>query len=182
MLPSLPFYTRYRVTTYHSTHSTVLPLTTQHTAPYYHLPLNTQHRVTTYHSTHSTVLPLTTQHTAPCYHLPFNTQHRVTTYHSTHSTVLPLTTQHSTHNIYPASTSRSEYNPPKREYPLTRQHGVMFRQLHLESLPPGHSHITAEVTAVSSWCLSVTAGPFPHPPGYSVGTVELFPRGKKVRT
>jgi hypothetical protein len=51
---------------YHSTHSTVLPLTTQHTAPCYHWPLNMLHRVTTYHSTCCTVLPLTTQHSAPC--------------------------------------------------------------------------------------------------------------------
>jgi len=133
---------------YHSTHSTVLPLTTQHAAPCYHLPLNTQNRVTTYHWTHSTVLPLTTehstvvplttqhstvlplttQHAVPCYHLPLNMQYRVTTYHSTCSTVLPLTTQH-TAPCYHSLSNSCCYRCCIRSFELLMMDGKTIRNM-----------------------------------------------------
>ena len=126
----------------------VTVITTQHTAPCYHLPLNMQHRVTTYHSTRRTVLPLTTEHTAPCYHLPLNTapwyhlplntapcyhlplnmQYRVTTYHSTCSTVLPLTTQH-TAPCYHSLSNSCCYRCCIRSFELLMMDGKTIRNM-----------------------------------------------------
>jgi hypothetical protein len=68
----------------HATHSTLLPLSTPHTA----------HCCPWARHTHSTLLPLSTPHTAHCCPWARHTQHTAAPEHATHSTQLPLSTPH----------------------------------------------------------------------------------------